>query len=110
MIYEQLPGEKIRREIHNSNYFYAAHRRKGPVDFSVVPEMMVLVHDHVHVPWLRSMLLDHFEDINNENLPTYVREQHFDIAGSLIWSHYRDGPRTDVLSRYIQLFSEANGV
>lgn len=109
-----LEGERIARSFYHDYPRIAKQLRKGPVDFSIIPKLKQLVEEVSHddrLPRYPDIVLDHLADAANEKLPLEAREQHFDIAGAIVWNCFKDYKHTEkIVPSYIHLFQEANGV
>lgn len=107
------PQRKFRSEttvrVLSGRYLKEHGYRLAPIDFSVIPEMIGIVEatNFVRLHY-RLEIMGHLLDAHNEDLPHYVRVQHFDLAGSRYWDATDRGQHT--IPRFMVLFRQAGGV
>lgn len=84
-----IDGESIARRFREGYPEYAKKLRKKPVDFTVIPQLLEhLQRFPIRHVWAQHAFLSvqqHLEDAANKQLPREIREQHFDIAGAILW-------------------------
>lgn len=107
-----VEGEKTQRVYRSGYPKYAKEHRPGPVNFSVIPQLRLLIEPEIRgeLPHYPELVLDHLDDAANEQLPVDVREQHFDIAGAIVWDCMFPRGFDESGARYMKLFVEANGI
>jgi hypothetical protein len=96
-------GEKLQRRVRI--YYLKLYDEKEQVrDFNVIP----LLKAYTQHTDLKDIIFAHLDEAANENLSTVARNQHFDIAGSIIWQTVKG--QNSVTAKALTLFMSAGGI
>jgi hypothetical protein len=104
-----VEGETIERVYQEAYPYVAKRERKGPVDFDSIPKLIRELEQYPRSSLYVREAIEHLKNATNTNLPVEIREQHFDIAGGIVfplWFEWRGNP----LDTFIATWKRANGV